>query len=419
MIRPYELFIGLRYTRAKRRGFLVSFIALISISGIALGIAALIIVMSVMNGFGKEWRSRILGSISHITISGQARYNRRLPIADWQSVYKTAKKEEQVIGGAPYVEGIALLTRGNASSGLKVQGILPRQEKSVTQYHKKIVSGSYDDLKPGEFGIILGRWWRDHYGIDVGQKVLIVIPRGTVTVAGFLPRIKRFKVVGIFNFDMHQIDSGIALIHIDDAAKLYEIRNGVSGLRLRLEDLDQAPLVAQRLQDKMPKLEVLPWTRQYGGLFQALQTEKVAMFVILLLIVTVAMFNVISTLVVIVKEKESDIAILRTLGASPANIMKIFMVQGTIIGFLGTFIGCTSGVIIALYVPEIVGFLERLFNTHFIASGVYGLSSLPSLLQWTDVAVIAFVSLLLGLLSTIYPAWRAAKVRPAEALRQE
>ena len=419
MIRPYEFFIGLRYTRAKRRSYFVSFISLVSIAGIALGIAALIIVLSVMNGFGQEWRSRILGSISHINITGEQLLVGTKAISNWRAVYDQVKSHPQVVGGAPYIEGIGLLTKGKASAGLQIRGIVPEIEKNVTLYHKKIIRGNIKALKPGEFGIVIGKWWNEHYGIDVGDTVLIVIPQGAVTVAGFLPRLKQFKVVGMFHFDMHQIDSGIALVHMEDAARLYSLQKGASGIRLRLKELDKAPMIAQDLQSRLRGYNVLPWTLQYGGLFQALQTEKVAMFVILLLIVAVAMFNVVSTLIVVVKEKESDIAILRTLGASPKSIMGIFMVQGTFIGVVGTIIGCLLGVVIALNVPEIVQFIERLFNTKFIVSGVYGISSLPSKLQWGDVIIIAAVSILLGLLSTIYPAWRGASVRPAEALRHE
>ncbi len=420
MIRPYELFIGLRYTRARRRSHFISFISLISICGITLGISALIIVLSVMNGFGKEWRSRILGAISHVEIKAIDVTGRRIPMVDWPTVSAKADANPAVAGSAPFIEGIGLLTKGKISAGVQVRGIDPKVDPRATDFYKKMRSGRLTDLKPGKYGMIVGRWWEERYGLGVGKKVLLVIPQGSITPAGFLPRLRTFNIVGVFDFDMYQTDSGVVLIHMADAAKLYRLQNRVSGLRLKLHNIDQAPEISNELQQRLGnRYDVQPWTRQYGGLFQALQTEKITMFIILLLIVTVAMFNVISTLVVVVKEKESDIAILRTLGTSPASVMGIFMVQGTIVGIIGTALGTLLGVIVALNVPDIVQWLEQLFNTKFIAATVYGISRLPSDLQWFDVTVIAAVSLLLGLLSTLYPAWRAANIQPAEALRYE
>jgi len=415
MIRPLELFIGLRYVRARRRDHFISFISLISILGITLGIAALITVLSVMNGFGKELRGRILGVVSHVTVTGpQGR------LSDWREVAAEVKAHPRVIGEAPYVLGQGMAARGREVSGVFVRGVLPADERTVSEIADKMIEGSLDALKPGEFNVVVGNALAWKLDLDVGSQVSLVVPQAQATPAGLLPRFKRFNVVGIFRIDMYEYDSGLVLVHLDDAAKLYQTGGAVTGVRLKLDDLDAAPAVAQELALRLGSdYRARDWTREHGNFFRALQIEKTVMFVILLLIVTVAMFNVISTLVVIVTEKEADIAILRTLGLSPRSVMGVFIVQGAVVGVLGTVIGTLAGILLAYNVETIVQFLEQLFHVSFLSADVYLISELPSDLHWDDVALIAGASLVLALLSTIYPAWRASRVQPAEALRYE
>lgn len=416
MIRPLELFVGLRYVRARRRDHFISFISLVSIVGISLGIAALITVLSVMNGFGKELRSRILGVASHATITGLGGH-----LGDWPVVATRARQNPHVVGVSPYILGQAMLARGKAVSGALVRGVLPAQENQVSDIGEKMVAGSLSALKPGEFGVVVGSALAWKLDLDVGSRVSLIVPQAQATPAGLLPRFKRFTVVGIFHVDMYEYDSGLVLINLDDAAKLYEHPAGdVSGLRLKLDDLDRAPEVARQLSSRLGgDYVVRDWTRQHANFFRALQMEKTVMFVILLLIVTVAMFNLVSTLVVIVTEKQADIAILRTLGVKPRGVMGIFMVQGALIGVIGTLVGTAFGVLLAYNVHALVHFLEQLLHTQFLSANVYLISELPSDLHWSDVGVIAAASLILALLSTLYPAWRASKVQPAVALRYE
>ena len=411
----YELFIGLRYTRAKRRNHFISFISLISMCGIALGVAALIVVLSVMNGFQKELRTRILGVASHVQVSGRGG-----ELAAWQQVAEQAGKHRQVLAVAPYVAAQGMLSFDQTVRGALVRGVLPDAEEKVADFNRHMRGGSMQLLKPGEFGIILGAELARTLQVFTGDKVTLIAPQGLVTPAAILPRLKQFRVVGMFEAGMYEYDSGLALIHLADAQALYRMEDRVSGVRLKLDDLFAAPRVARELLSLVEAdVFIADWTRSHANFFRAVQIEKNVMFIILLLIVAVAAFNIVSTLVMAVTDKESDIAILRTLGASPASIMQVFIVQGALIGVIGLALGLAGGIALALNIDVVVPAIERLFNTQFLAKEVYYISELPSDLQWRDVGVIAAVSFALTLLATLYPSWRASRVNPAEALRYE
>ena len=415
MFRPLELFVGLRYTRAKRRNHFISFISLISMVGIALGVMALITVLSVMNGFEREMRERILGMTSHATISG---YQQQLN--DWELVSKLAEKNQHVLASAPYVRAETMLNNGKMVSGTILRGVLPEYEAKVSEVVDNMVIGELSDLKSGEFGIVLGKELAFTLGVRVGEKVTVVTPQSTVTPAGILPRLKRFTVVGVFEVGMYEYDRGMALVHMNDAARLLRMGDAVSGLRLKLDDMFRAPFIVRDVAQELPgNYMVSDWTRQHANFFRALRTEKRVMFIIILLIVAVAAFNIVSTLVMVVTDKQSDIAILRTLGALPRSIMAIFMVQGTLIGFVGTTIGVAAGIGLALNVETIVPAIEAAFGLQFLPSDVYYISDVPSDLRWDDVARIAGWSFGLSLIATLYPAWRASRTQPAEALRYE
>ncbi len=417
MFRPLELFIGLRYTRAKRRSHFISFISLTSMLGIALGITALITVLSVMNGFQQELRGRILSMTAHATIS---RWNGL--VEDWQGLRDQAQRSSpEVLGGAPYIRGEAMLNHASLVSGALLQGILPAEEKQVSHIGDKMVRGTLDDLRPGAFGIILGKALANALGVNIGDKVTVITPQANITAAGILPRLKRFDVVGIFDAGMYEYDRGLALIHVADAGKLFQLPDGsVSGVRLKLRDLFQAPRLAAALSEGLPDGYLArDWTQDHASFFRAVQIEKTAMFVILTLIVAVAAFNIVSALVMVVTDKQSDIAILRTLGATPRSIMGIFIVQGITIGLVGTLLGLIGGVSLAKNVGVVVPFIERVFGIKFLAPDVYLISDLPSQVQWGDVSTIGLVAFGLAALATLYPAWRAARTQPAEALRYE
>ncbi|HSD59773.1 MAG TPA: lipoprotein-releasing ABC transporter permease subunit [Burkholderiales bacterium] len=414
-LQPFELFIGLRYTRAQRGNRFISFISATSMIGIALGVAALIVVLSVMNGFQKELRARILGVASHVQITG---LQNRLP--EWPAIAAIAGKHPEVVASAPYVMGQAMLAFDNRVQGALVRGIVPEQEAKVAEVGEHMRAGALSDLKPGEFGIVLGSELARALGVRPGEKVVVITPQGQVTPAGLLPRLKQFKVVGIFEVGMFEYDHGLALIHLADAQTLLRLDQDVSGVRLKLKDLFLAPRVTRELLRDLPDTAfVSDWTRQHANFFRAIQIEKNVMFIILTLIVAVAAFNIVSTLVMAVTDKQADIAILRTLGASPRSILKVFMIQGSLIGVLGTLIGVVGGVALALNVDVVVPAIEHVFGVQFLSKEVYYISDLPSDLQWRDVATIAGVSLALSLLATIYPSLRAARVNPAEALRYE
>ena len=413
---PYELAIGLRYTRARKgsgRNAFISFIALMSMAGIALGVAALIVVLSVMNGFQQELRNRILSVASHIEVRG-------IPaLADWESVARLALENPRVKAAAPYVLGQAMLSAGDVNRGVIVRGIDPSREDAVADVGSHMRRGSLADLKPGGFGIVLGAEVARALGVLVGDTVVAITPQGTVTPAGTLPRIKSFRVVGIFEIGMYEFDSGLALIDLADAQKLYRV-DGVSGVRLKLDDLFAAPAVARELARTLrTDAELRDWTQSHANFFRAVQIEKRVMFIILTLIVAVAAFNIVSAQVMLVTDKQADIAILRTLGASPASILTIFVIQGALIGVIGTLIGVAGGVALALNVETVVPAIERTLGVTFLDKSIYYISDLPSDLQRADVVTVAVIALVLALVATLYPSWRAARVNPAEALRYE
>ncbi|MEJ2566897.1 MAG: lipoprotein-releasing ABC transporter permease subunit [Gammaproteobacteria bacterium] len=415
MFKPLELFIGLRYTRAKRRNHFISFIALTSMLGIILGVMALITVLSVMNGFEKELRNRILGVVAHATVSEPDGV-----LHDWPALLKTLAHKPHVVGAAPYIDGQGMLSGSRGVSGTLIRGVVPAEEVKVSDIGAKMVAGQLNNLHPGGFGIVLGKDLALRLGAWVGDKVTLVTPQATVTPAGILPRLKRFTVVGIFEVGMYEYDNGLALLDIEDAAKLFRMGDGVSGIRLKLDDLMRAPAIARDIGRGLPAGYVVnDWTQQHVNFFRAVQMEKTVMFVILLLIVAVAAFNIVSTLVMMVRDKEADIAVLRTLGATPRSIMAIFIVQGSVIGTVGTLLGGVAGVLLALNVETIVPMIEHLFHVEFLSASVYYISELPSDLEWPDVFRICGVSLILSLVATLYPAWRAARTQPAEALRYE
>ena len=413
---PYELAVGLRYTRARRgsgRNSFISFIAFVSMAGIALGVAALIVVLSVMNGFQEELRNRILSVAAHIEVRG-------LPsLKDDVAVAKAALANPHVKAAAPYVLGQAMLSAGDVNRGALVRGIDPAREDTVADIGRHMRAGALTALKPGEFGIVLGADLARALGVRMGDPVVVITPQGTLTPAGTLPRVKSFRVVGVFEVGMYEFDSGLALIDIDDARKLYRL-DGVSGVRLKIDDLFTAPAVARELAAAIPEnAEVRDWTRSHSNFFRAVQIEKRMMFIILTLIVAVAAFNIVSAQVMTVTDKQADIAILRTLGAAPGSIMAIFIVQGALIGVIGTVIGVVAGILLAVNIDVVVPAIERLLNVQFLDKSVYYISDLPSDLQRGDVLTIAALAFVLALLATLYPAWRAARVNPAEALRYE
>lgn len=415
MYRPLPLFVGLRYTRAKRRNHFISFISLISMLGIALGVTALITVLSVMNGFETELRQRILGMTSHATISGYAG-----PLDNWRELGEISDRHERVIGSAPYIQKEGMLIHGQQVNGSLIRGVLPGEEPKVSEVTKKIIVGSLDDLKAGEYNIIIGIDLARILGVMIGDKVTLVTPSANVTPAGVMPRLKRFTVTGIFEVGMYEYDSALALIHLDDARKLFRMGDGVTGVRLKLDDLFKAPMVSRELAESIPGIYLVrDWTKHHANFFRAIKTEKTVMFFILLLIVAVAAFNIVSTLVMLVTDKTTDIAILRTMGATPRNVMGIFMVQGTVIGFVGTLLGLIGGVLLALNVENIIPAIEELIGRKIMPADVYYISDLPSELHWDQVMVIGLISFAISIVATIYPAWRASRTQPAESLRYE
>ena len=383
--------------------------------GIALGVTALITVLSVMNGFERELRERILGMTSHATVSAFEG-----GLHNWPQHAQLAERHPEVAGVAPYIEGEGMVRRGGMLSGILLRGIDPRHEQQVSDVGEHMVVGTLEALTPGDYQLVIGAELARAIGVGPGDKVDLMIPQASVTPAGLTPRFRRFTVAGVFEIGMYEYDRSLVYMHVRDAAALYRLGDAVTGLRLKLDDMFRAPIVSRELADLIPGfLFVQDWTQQHSNFFRAVRTEKLVMFIILSLIIAVAAFNIVSTLVMAVTDKQADIAILRTIGVTPGSITAIFMVQGTLIGVIGTAIGVAGGIALALNVETLVPALERALNQDFLQADVYYISDLPSELHWDDVLKITGLSLFLGLFSTIYPARRAAKVQPAEALRYE
>ncbi|MEC5396678.1 lipoprotein-releasing ABC transporter permease subunit [Uliginosibacterium sp. H1] len=414
----FELAVGLRYVRARRRnrtgGGFISFISFVSMAGIALGVAALIVVLSVMNGFQEELRARILGVASHVQIQafqGQ--------LTDWPRYVDIATRRPDVVAAAPFVQEQAMFSLDSAVRGSVVRGIDPALEDKVADFAKHMKVGKLEDLKPGEFGVVLGIELARALGVQYGDKVTLIAPQGLVTPAAVLPRVKQFKVVGVFEAGMYEYDVGLALIHLQDAQTLYRL-DGVSGVRLKLKDLFDARRVAMELGSVIPaEAYASDWTQSHANFFRAVQIEKRVMSIILSLIVAVAAFNIVSALVMAVQDKRADIAILRTLGASPRSVMGIFVIQGALMGMIGLGVGVTLGVLLAQNIDVVVPFIEQTFGIQFLAKDVYYISDLPSKLEWNDVSFVVAVAFVLTLVATLYPSWRASRINPAEALRYE
>lgn len=416
MFRPAALFIGLRYTRAKRRNHFISFISIVSMVGIALGVTVLITVLSVMNGFDREIRNRVFSMVPPVTITSSSGY-----VAGWQRLQQTVATFPTVLASAPFATGEVLLNNGGSVQPALVNGILPQEEKNVSAVATKMVSGELSDLKPGQFGIILGENLANRLEANVGDKITVVTPQVSLSPAGVMPRYKRFTVVGIFRAGSgFGFDASLTFVHLKDAQALFGLGSNVTGLHVNINDVYAAPNFARTIINELsPNASITTWADQFGEFFHAVQLEKTMMFFILLLIIAVAAFNLVATLVMVVNEKQSDIAILRTFGATPNMIMNIFIVQGGLVGVFGTLIGVIGGVALAWNVTDIVNWIEHVFHVQFLSSNVYFVNYLPSEIEWADVAKISIAALLLSLVATIYPAWRASKMDPVESLRYE
>jgi len=422
---PYELWIGARYAglarirqRRGRRDRFISFIAASSMAGIALGVAALIVVLSVMNGFQKEVRDRMLSVLPHIELYIPGASPERV-LEQWQQFATAAEKNPEVKAGAPFVAAQGMLVRGQALRGVQVRGIDPATEGNVSDLPRQMVSGKLSDLKPGSFGVVLGNELADGMNVKVGDTLLMMAPQGSISPAGFAPRMRQFTVVGVFSSGHYEYDSSLAFVDNEDAARVFR-ESGTAGVRLRIADMQKAPEVAAELRNVLPPYVMASdWSRNNRTWFAAVQTEKRMMFLILALIVAVAAFNLLSSLVMAVKDKQSDIAILRTLGAGPGEVARIFLVQGALIGVIGTLLGVAGGMIIAYNVDVIVPFIERMLGVHFLPREIYFISALPSDPQVGDIVTIGVTSLVLSLLATLYPSWRASRLQPAQVLRHD
>ena len=411
MFKPISLYIGLRYTRARRSNHFISFIALVSMIGLTLGVAVLITVLSVMNGFDRELKNRVLGMIPQATVSSTQ------ILTDWPELAKKVEQHEHVTGAAPFTQLQGMLTAHGQVSGIMVTGIEPEYEKKVSIIHQHMVEGSIDNLKKGEFGIVLGKQMTDALGLSLNDSITLVLPEATPSPAGVVPRFKRFTIVGIFSIGA-EVDSMMGYIALNDASTLLRLPDGAQGVRMRLDEIFAAPTVANDIVSELPaNFYASDWTYTHGNLFSAIQMEKAMVSLLLFLIVLVAAFNIVSSLVMVVTDKKADIAILRTLGASPGTITRIFMVQWTVIGVIGTVSGAILGIIFASSISGFIAWLNNVLGLNLFDA--YFINYLPSHLRWQDVVVIVSLSLILSFLATIYPALRAAKIQPAEALRYE
>jgi lipoprotein-releasing system permease protein len=416
----YEWLIGSRYLRSTHRRGFVSFVALMSVCGLMLGVATLIVVLSVMNGFERELRNRILAVTSHATIAGL-----NGTLSDWQAVQAAVRRQHGVAAAVPYIESQAMLAHGTALAGANVRGVLPEEERTATGLAQHIVSGRLAELTAGSYGIILGSALAHELHAGVGDRVVLIAPAGTATPTGVVPRMRRFRVVGVFSSGMYEFDRGLALTHLEDAARLFRAAGGVTGLRLAFDDPLRAPTLVRQVARRVSQqlgiqgFYVTDWTQDHANFFRSIEITKSMLFVILLMLVAVAAFNIVATLVMIVKEKQTDIAILRTLGAAPRNVLLTFAVQGVLIGLAGTIAGAALGTLLADNLETLVAGLERLLGTQFLDARVYYMSDLPAYVELGDVLRVCAVALALCVLATIYPAWRAARTAPAQALRHE
>ncbi len=414
MFKPLALYIGLRYMRAKKKNHFVSFISLSSMLGIGMGVMVLITVLSVMNGFDAEIHSRFFGMAPEMTVTGESDQ-----LSHWPALAEDLRKVPGITAVAPYVVGQGLLTYEGQVLPIALTGVLPALEQGVSHLKNKMLVGDMADL--GHFGIILGRGIADHLGVMVGDKVTVMIPQATVTPAGMIPRFKRFTVKGVFTAGTgFNFDTKLAFIHLADAQKLMQLGDDVSGLKMKIADVYQAPAMSEQLALKLgERYQVGNWTQQYGAFFQAVKMEKTMMFMILLLIIAVAAFNLVSSLVMVVNDKQAEIAILRTIGATPATILWIFIVQGMMVGLIGTLLGILGGLLLASNATAIVNALQSFFGVHVLSSNIYFVDYLPSKILWSDLWQVCVMALFMSFIATIYPAWRASKTVIAEALHYE
>ncbi|MES2217041.1 MAG: lipoprotein-releasing ABC transporter permease subunit [Pseudomonadota bacterium] len=416
MFKPAALFIGLRYTRAKRRNHFISFISLMSMLGIALGVVVLITVLSVMNGFDREIKKRVFSMVPAMTVGSQATF-----VANWEELENYLKQQPNVTAVAPYVEGQVLLTASGMVEPALIRGIIPAEEAKISELKSKVVAGELDSLTPRSFGIVLGEDLASRLDVTVGDKVTVVTPEVSLSPAGVIPRFKRFTVTGIFRAGGgFGFDAMLAFINLSDAQKLLEMSSAVSGIHVNIKDVYAVQQVSDQLRHSLtPTARISNWTNQYGAFFSAISMEKTMIFFILMMIIAVAVFNLVSTLVMVVNEKEADIAILRTMGATPGTIMAIFIVQGATIGIFGTLLGVAGGIALALNVTVLVNWIQQIFHVQFLSARIYFVDYLPSQLMASDVWLISICTLVLSLIATIYPAWRASRTEPVEALRYE
>lgn len=415
MFTPLELFIGQRYTHSRRRNRFISFISFASMLGIMLGVMVLITVLSIMNGFEKELRDKILGVIAHVTVSGT---NGQL--SDWSAQVERLRKEPHVIGAAPYVQKQVMITNGEKMRGVVLQGIDPTVQDQVSDVDFKMIDGNFTNLKPREYGIVLGVEVASALGVMPGDKVTVVVPQVQITPAGILPRIRRFTVVGVYQIGHPEYDGMTSFIELSDASRLFGLGEDISGVRLKVDNLFAAQSIGYDLQQQLGNdFKVTDWGQEHGSFFRAVKTERIAMTLILFLVVCVALFNLVASLVMTVNDKQADIAILRTFGMSGERIMRVFMIQGSIIGIFGTVVGVSLGVLLSLHIGEVVGWLEHTFGFKVFSADIFYISEIPSDLRWDNVLWIGLASLVASVLATVYPARRAAQIQPAESLRYE